>query len=78
MIANNPKEMFMFRVYMTPEEKRTRDENLRKAEAYNRFLNANPWVSGKQEIELFRIRQASKSLSEFLKSLDAFKKNNKR
>ena len=34
MIANNPKEMFMFRVYMTPEEKRTRDENLRKAEAY--------------------------------------------
>ena len=77
MIANNPKEMFMFRVYMTPEEKRTRDENLRKAEAYNRFLNANPWVSGKQEIELFRIRQASKSLSEFLKSLDAFKKNNK-
>ena len=78
MIANNPKEAFMFRVYMTPEEKRTRDENLRKAEAYNRFLNANPWVSGKQAIELFRIRQASKSLSEFLKSLDAFKKNNKR
>ena len=78
MIANNPKEAFMFRVYMTPEEKRTRDENLRKAEAHNRFLNANPWVSGKQEIELFRIRQASKSLSEFLKSLDAFKKNNKR
>ena len=78
MIANDSKDMFMFRAYMTPEEKRTRDENLRKAEAYNRFLNANPWVSEKQEIELFRIRQASKSLSEFLKSLDAFKKNNKR
>ena len=78
MIANNSKDKFMFRVYMTPEEKRIRDENLRKAEAYNRFLNANPWVSGNQEIELFRIRQASKSLSEFLKSLEAFKKNNKR
>ena len=78
MIANNPKEAFMFRVYMTPEEKRTRDENLRKAEAYNRFLNANPWVSEKQEIEIFRIRQTSKSLNEFLKSLAVLKKSNKR
>ena len=46
MIANNPKEAFMFRVYMTPEEKRTRDENLRKAEAYNRFLNACEKIDG--------------------------------
>ena len=79
MIVNSAgKIVTMSGIYMTPEEKRIRSENLRKAEVYNRFVNANPWISERQEIELFRARQASKSLSEFLKVLDEFTRKNKR
>ena len=79
MIVNSSgKIVAMSGIYMSPEEKQVRSENLRKAEVYNRFINANPWISERQEIELFRARQTSKNLSEFLKVLDVFKKSNKR
>lgn len=73
MIVNSAGKVVMYETYMTPEEKRKRAENWKKAEIYNRFLNANPEISEEQELKLFRARQASKSLSDFLKVLDAFK-----
>lgn len=76
MVINSAGKIVMYSsVYMTPEEKRIRKENLKKAEVYNLFLNANPWITEKQELELFRARQNSKSLNDFVKVLENFKKN---
>ena len=46
MIVNSSgKIVTMSGIYMSPEEKQVRSENLRKAEVYNRFINDNPWIS---------------------------------